>query len=244
VAGEIHIGCSGWVYPSWRGVLYPPGLAQTHWLARYAELFDTVEVNSTFYRLASPPAVERWVEATPPHFRFTVKASRYLTHITHLQKFEPGVRRFSDSIDPLVESKKLEAVLWQLPPTQQRNDEMLDGALAKLPPGRHAFEFRHPSWFADEVYALLRRYDAALVIADRPEVKEFQAHVLTTSWTLVRFHYGARGRRGNYSETELQDWAERLRDWSSEAEVFAYFNNDWEVFAVRNALRLKQLLAL
>ena len=98
--GEIHIGCSGWVYPSWRGVLYPPGLAQRHWLARYAQTFDTVEVNSTFYRLASPPAVERWVEATPPHFRFTVKASRYLTHITHLQNFERGVRRFYDGIDP------------------------------------------------------------------------------------------------------------------------------------------------
>jgi uncharacterized protein YecE (DUF72 family) len=134
-------------------------------------------------------------------------------------------------------------ILWQLPPTFQRDDDRLAGALELLPRDqRHCFEFRHPSWFADDVYELLHRHDAALVIGDRPEVHEFQAHVLTASWTLVRFHYGSRGRRGNYSETELQEWAHRLHDWAREMEVFAYFNNDWEVFAVRNALRLKELL--
>ena len=242
MAGVIHIGCSGWVYPSWRGVLYPAGLAQPHWLARYAEVFDTVEVNSTFYRLASPPAVERWVEATPPHFRFTVKASRYLTHITHLQKFEPGVRRFYESIGPLVESKKLEAVLWQLPPTQQRNDEMLDGALAQLPPGRHAFEFRHPSWFADDVLERLRARGVALVIGDHPQ-RPWQPIVLTADFSLVRLHYGARGRRGNYSDRELTEWAARIRGLAEQADVLVYFNNDWEGFAVHNAERMQTLLA-
>jgi uncharacterized protein YecE (DUF72 family) len=242
MTGEIHIGCSGWVYPSWRGVLYPPGLAQRHWLARYAETFDTVEVNSTFYRLASPPAVERWVEATPPHFRFTVKASRYLTHITHLQKFDSGVRRFYDGIDPLVGGGKLEAVLWQLPPTQRRNDEMLDGALKQLPPGRHAFEFRHPSWFAEEVLERLRARDVALVIGDHPE-RPWQPIVLTAGFTLVRLHYGARGRRGNYSDRELAVWAERIREFGRQADVLVYLNNDWEGFAVRNARRMQQLLA-
>ena len=242
MAGTIRIGCSGWVYPAWRGVLYPPGLAQRHWLERYAEVFDTVEVNSTFYRLASPPAVQRWVDATPPDFRFTVKASRYLTHITHLQKFEQGVRRFYAGIEPLVESGKLEAVLWQLPPTQKRNDAMLDGALAQLPAGRHAFEFRHPSWFADEVLERLRAHDVALVIGDHPD-RPWQPSVLTASFSLVRLHYGARGRRGNYSGRELSEWASRIRELAREADVLVYFNNDWEGFAVRNAKAMQELLA-
>jgi len=99
------------------------------------------------------------------------------------------------------------------------------------------------SWFAEEIYALLRAHGVALVIGSRPEAKEFQAHVFTAAWTMLRFHDGSRRRRGNYSETELREWARRLRMWSSDVEILAYFNNDWEVFAVRNALRLKQLLA-
>jgi uncharacterized protein YecE (DUF72 family) len=242
MAGTIRVGCSGWVYPSWRGVLYPEGLAQRNWLARYAEVFDTVEVNSTFYRLASPPAVERWVQATPPHFRFTVKASRYLTHITHLQHVERSVGRFYASIAPLVESGRLEAVLWQFPPTQRRDDALLDRALPNLAPGRHAFEFRHPSWFADDVLERLRARDVALVIGDHPE-RPWQPIVLTASFTLVRLHYGARGRRGNYSRRELEVWAARLRELSREADVLVYFNNDWEGFAVHNALYMKELLS-
>jgi uncharacterized protein YecE (DUF72 family) len=136
-------------------------------------------------------------------------------------------------------------ILWQLPPTFKRDDERLAAAAERLPKEqRHCFEFRHPSWFADDVYALLRQHGFALVIGDRPEVRAFQAHVFTAPWTLVRFHYGSRGRRGNYSETELREWARRFEDWRSEVEILAYFNNDWEVFAVRNALRLKQLLGL
>ena len=112
-----------------------------------------------------------------------------------------------------------------------------------LPPGRHCFEFRHASWFVEPVYELLRQHDVALVIGDRPEVRDFQSHELTTDWTYVRFHYGSRGRRGNYSESELEEWARRFESWRREVEIFAYFNNDWEVFAVRNALWLKRRLS-
>jgi uncharacterized protein YecE (DUF72 family) len=242
VARAIHVGCSGWNYASWKDDFYG-GMPASRWLDRYAQSFDTVEVNTTFYRLPNREAVARWERTVPPNFVFTIKASRYLTHVKRLQDLGPGLARFLERIEPLLRSPKMGPILWQLPPTFKRDDERLANALAALPPGqRHCFEFRHPSWFVDEVYALLRRHDAALVIGDRPEVQEFQAHVLTASWTLVRFHYGSRGRRGNYSETELQEWARRLHDWSREAAVFAYFNNDWEVFAVRNALRLKELL--
>jgi uncharacterized protein YecE (DUF72 family) len=141
-----------------------------------------------------------------------------------------------------VRSPKHGPVLWQLPATFRRDDDRLGAALDALPPGRHAFEFRHESWFVERVYELLRSHGAALVIGDRPEVKAFQAHVCTAPWTYVRFHYGSRGRDGNYSERELEEWAQRFEKWSSEVEVFAYFNNDWEVFAVRNALWLKKRL--
>jgi uncharacterized protein YecE (DUF72 family) len=241
VARTIRIGCSGWVYRDWRGVLYPPGLAQRDWLARYAEVFDTVEVNSTFYRLAHPEAVERWVEATPPTFLFTVKASRYLTHFTRLRDFERGVGRFYAGIAPLVASRKLAAVLWQLPARQERDDAMLAETLPRLPAGRHAFEFRHPSWFADEVLALLRAHDVALVIGDHPD-RPWQPLAVTSPLSLVRLHYGHRGRRGNYSEGELIAWAGRVRELARDADVLVYFNNDWEGFAVRNALRLRELL--
>jgi uncharacterized protein YecE (DUF72 family) len=238
----IRIGCSGWNYASWKHEFYEDRPARA-WLEHYARHFDTVEVNNTFYRLPNRDAVANWERTAPPRFTFTIKASRYLTHIKRLLDLGPGLERFLERLDPLLESPKMGPILWQLPPNFQRDDDRLAAALARLTRSqRHCFEFRHPSWFAEGVYALLREHGAALVIGDRPEVKEFQAHVFTAPWTLVRFHYGSRGRRGNYSETELREWARRLEDWRGDVEVLAYFNNDWEVFAVRNALRMKELL--
>jgi uncharacterized protein YecE (DUF72 family) len=238
----VHIGCSGWNYQTWKDEFYE-GKPARLWLQHYARFFDTVEVNNTFYRLPLTTSVARWVEETPPQFLFAVKASRYLTHVRRLTDLGGGIERFYERLDPLVRTPKFGPVLWQLPATFRRDDDRLATALAALPPGRHCFEFRHASWFVDPVYDLLRRRGAALVIGDRPEVKKFQSLELTTDWTYVRFHYGSRGRRGNYSERELEEWARRFEDWHGEVEVFAYFNNDWEVFAVRNALWLKQRLA-
>jgi uncharacterized protein YecE (DUF72 family) len=241
-ARAIRIGCSGWNYKAWKDEFYegkPPRL----WLQHYARHFDTVEVNNTFYRLPSKSSVASWVEQTPPSFLFSVKASRYLTHIKRLTDLEGGIQRYYERLEPLVESPKLGPVLWQLPATFKRNDDRLAAALEAFPSGRHCFEFRHPSWFVEPVYDLLGAHGAALVIGDRPEVKDFQTFEFTTDWTYVRFHYGSRGRRGNYSKTELEEWARRFETWSREVDVLAYFNNDWEVFAVRNALWLKQRLS-
>jgi uncharacterized protein YecE (DUF72 family) len=237
----VRVGCSGWNYDDWRGVLYPEGMGKPRWLARYAECLDTVEVNSTFYRLASRDAVARWVDQTPPDFTFTVKASRYLTHIRRLQDMEQGVGRFYERIEPLADAGRLGPMLWQLPANFKRDDERLAGALELLPPGRHCFEFRHESWFVPPVVEALREAGVALVIGDHPE-RPFQTHEMTTDWTLVRFHYGHRGRRGNYSRAEIETWARRIAQWRREVEVFAYFNNDWEGFAVRNALELRKRL--
>jgi uncharacterized protein YecE (DUF72 family) len=238
---SLRIGCSGWNYKSWKDEVYE-GKPARQWLQLYARHFDTVEVNNTFYRLPLKSSVARWVEETPPGFLFTIKASRYLTHIKRLTDMRQGLARYYERVEPLVRSPKLGPVLWQLPATFKRDDDRLASALTALPPGRHCFEFRHASWFVEPVYELLRAHDAALVIGDRPEVKDFQAQVFTADWTFVRFHYGSRGRRGNYSEAELEEWARRLEEWTGEVDVLAYFNNDWEVFAVRNAISLKKRL--
>jgi uncharacterized protein YecE (DUF72 family) len=238
----VRVGCSGWNYASWKDEFYE-GKPARLWLEHYAQYFDTVEVNNTFYRLPLKTSVARWVEETPTKFVFALKASRYLTHVKRLTDLGSGIQRYYERLEPLARSPKLGPVLWQLPANFRRDDERLGATLEALPPGRHCFEFRHATWFVEPVYDLLRKHRAALVIGDRPEVKEFQSHELTADWTYVRFHYGSRGRRGNYSESELEEWARRFEDWRREVEIFAYFNNDWEVFAVRNALWLKRRLS-
>ena len=236
----VRVGCSGWQYDSWRGRLYPEGLGKGRWLERYAEVFDTVEVNSTFYRLASRDAVARWVEQTPPDFVFAAKASRYLTHVKRLRGLAEGIERFCAPLEPLFRSHRLGPILWQLPETFHRDDARLSEALRRLPPGKHCLEVRHPSWFDEDVYSLLRDHGVALVLAHHPS-RPFQEWRLTAPWTYVRFHHGARGRRGNYSARELEHFAARIERLGVESWV--YFNNDWEAFAVRNALALSGLLA-
>jgi uncharacterized protein YecE (DUF72 family) len=232
----VHIGCSGWSYPDWKQRFYPKGLPQSQWLAHYAERFDTVEINNTFYRLPTRSSAEQWVEETPPGFVFTVKASRYLTHVKRLKTTARYVNRFLDPLAPLIEAGKLGAVLWQLPPTMKRDDERLAGTLDLARGCRNAVEFRHESWFTDDVIALLSERGAALVIAERHGMPE-QPRTLTADWTLVRLHRG-RGRGGNYSKAELGTWRRRIAQWRRRAEVFAYFNNDQNAYAPANAERL------
>ena len=243
-SGELRIGCSGWNYSHWRaGVFYPPRHPQRDWLKYYAEHFDTVELNTTFYRLPDTAVVARWVSESPPGFVFSVKVSRFITHIKRLVEVAEHLPILYERIDPLLRSPKLGPLLWQLPPTLSYNHDRLEGTLEHLDDGhRHAFEFRHPSWFRAETYSLLRKHRAALVIADRPAVNTFQTHELTTDFTFVRFHSGTRGRNGNYSPSELDEWATRLDRWSKHVDVFAYFNNDWAGYAVKNATILKSRL--
>jgi uncharacterized protein YecE (DUF72 family) len=240
----IRIGCSGWNYQHWRnGVFYPPRLPPRRWLEFYAQHFDTVEVNATFYRLPRESAVANWASESPPGFLFTVKMSRYVTHIKRLRDLPPSIELFYSRIRPLVGSPKLGPMLWQLPGTFHRDDERLAQALELLPAGRHCFEFRHESWFVDEIYELLRSHGIALVIGDTP-ARPFQTNELTTDWTFIRFHQGTRGRYSNYSDRELEEWADRIDGWAKRLDVYAYFNNDWNGYAVRNAARLQKLLGV
>jgi uncharacterized protein YecE (DUF72 family) len=237
----VRIGCSGWMYDDWRGRLYPEREPKRRWLELYAQAFDTVEVNSTFYRLARPEAVRNWVAQTPERFLFAVKASRYLTHIRRLRGIEESLERFYAPLAPLIEAGRLGPVLWQLPENFHRDDERLDGWLELLPEGMHTIEFRHESWFVPEVMARLRERGVALTIGDHPK-RPFQSQEATASWRFVRFHYGSRGRGGNYSATELEQWARRIAQWRRREDVFAYFNNDWQGFAPANATALARRL--
>jgi uncharacterized protein YecE (DUF72 family) len=214
---RVWIGCSGWNYDDWRGRLYPQREPKRRWLTLYAARFDTVEVNATFYRLPTRNATAGWVSQTPDGFRFAVKASRYLTHVKRLAATADGIRLFYDRLEPLIEAGRLGPILWQLPENFHRDDERLSEWLTVLPDGRHTIEF-HPN---------------------RP----FQSLEATASWRYVRFHYGARGRGGNYSATELREWARRIAAWRRSHEVYAYFNNDWRGYAPANALALKRHLS-
>ena len=229
------------MYDSWRGRLYPERCAKPRWLEVYAEHFDTVEVNSTFYRLARREAVAGWVSQTPPSFLFAVKASRYLTHIKRLAGIEDGIKRFYEPIEPLIEGGRLGPVLWQLPENFHRDDGRLEGLLELLPAGRHTIEFRHPSWFVPEVMEMMRRRGVALTIGDHPE-RPFQSYEATADWRFIRFHYGARGRAGNYSATEIAEWAERIKQWRRRGPLYVYYNNDWNSYAPANAKLLLRRL--
>lgn len=238
MAGDgVRVGCSGWQYADWRGVLYPPGLAQRDWLDVYARHFDVVEVNATFYRLPNRDAVARWAAQTPPGFVFVIKVSRYLTHIRRLTEITDGMARLFERIEPLAEAGKLGALLWQLPPNMRCDLDRLADALAEFPPWPNALEFRERSWFRDDVYELLRAHDVACVLADDKR-RPLPVPPPTASFEFVRFHYGTRGRGGNYSATEIEEWAR----WLEGRRGFAFFNNDWQGFAPRNAQALLRAL--
>ena len=211
---RIRIGCSGWNYASWRhGVFYPQRLPARRWLAAYAERFDTVEVNATFYRLPKREAVERWAQETPEGFTFAVKVSRYVTHVKRCARPGSISTLLLARIEPLIAAGSWGRCCGSC---RRRSSATTSGSPTRSTScrarSRHAFEFRHASWFAEPVMELLRAHDVALVIADRPEIRSFQTRELTTDFTFVRFHHGTRGRRGNYSPAELADWATAIRE--------------------------------
>jgi uncharacterized protein YecE (DUF72 family) len=234
---SVAVGTSGWQYRHWRGRFYPDGLPSTSWLGHYAESFRTVEVNASFYRLPERATVERWAAAVPPTFVFVFKASRYLTHVRRLRDPEEPLRRMYDAIAGA--GSRLGPVLYQLPPTLRRDDGLLGSFLERLPrEPRSAFEFRHASWFADEVFEALDASGAALVHADRPGVR---VRVPTVGgWSYLRFHQGGR-TEPRYRRAKLRAYAEAVAGVGAR-DVFAFFNNDAAGAAVIDAAALIELL--
>ncbi|HEY8491842.1 MAG TPA: DUF72 domain-containing protein [Dehalococcoidia bacterium] len=237
---QFRIGTSGWSYQHWRERFYPRGVPASRWLSYYAEHFDTVELNASFYRLPRESTWRGWAERAPEGFLFAVKASRLITHLQRLEGSQESVRALLDRARLL--GPHLGPVLYQLPPGLQRDDARLAAFLEILPADvQHAFEFRHPSWFDEGVYALLRRFGAAFCMVDRGT---FETPALATArFAYARFHGPQGWYGGDYDEGELREWAGRLRGLAAEVEaVYAYFNNDVNAFAVKNALRLRELL--
>lgn len=229
----IRIGTSGWLYDDWAGRFYDRALPRRSWLADYATRFATVELNSTFYRLPEPNRFETWAAATPDDFVFSVKASRFLTHIRRLRDPAAPVERLLEGARRL--GPKLGPILLQLPPTMTINLERLDTTLAAFPATiRVAVEFREPSWFVDETLAVLRTRGAALCVAD---VRSRRSPIeLTTRWAYVRLHAGRASPWPCYGAQAVRSWAGRLAELAGRLEVvFVYFNNDPGACAPRDA---------
>jgi uncharacterized protein YecE (DUF72 family) len=241
-AGNAYVGCSGWSYPDWRGLVYPADLKARDWFAHYATWFDTVELNTTFYRLPSVTTVEQWAGQAPPGFVYALKLGAFGSHRMKLRdaaRWLPNhldrARRLGSSLGP---------TLVQLPPRWRRNAERLDEFLTAAPHDlRWAVELREPSWVHDDVFAVLERHGAALCLHD---LLPDQPWVLTTDWTYVRFHGPdavANRYQGRYSGRRLWRTADRLTAWlESGCDVYAYFNNDYEGHAVTDAQWLRQRL--
>ncbi len=239
-AGKIWIGTSGYVYRHWRkGVFYPAGLRARDELAFYATRFSTVELNNPFYRLPTAEMFQRWREATPDDCQFAVKASRYITHVKRLRDVGDQLALFMERAVQL--GPKLGPVLFQLPPNQHADIPRLCDFLALLSAGRRwVLEFRHPSWHAREVYQLLSQQAVALCIPVGGGLHPDR--ITTSSFTYIRMHRGQQPG-GGFTTRQLRSWAGQVRALSGAGkEVYTYFNNDWEGYAVRDAMTLRELL--
>ena len=243
MAPKYYIGTSGWVYPHWREVFYPPKLAQSKWLEFYTRHFSTVELNTSFYRLPTEKAFSNWRDNSPDDFVYAVKVSRFITHIKRLKDVEEPIETFLGRARHLEE--KLGPLLYQLPPNMRRNDERLDAFLSLLPrEHRHVVEFRHESWLDEEVFAILRRHHVGFCVFDMPGLA--CPLVSTADFAYIRFHGSSGLYSSCYREEELERWAKRIALLGENLDaVYIYFNNDAEGFAIRNARTLEEkLLAL
>lgn len=237
----LRVGTSGWLYRSWRGRFYPEKLPQAGWLAHYGQVFDTAEINATFYRLPTQAAVARWRETTPAGFLFAWKASRFITHMKRLRDAEDSLARVYCPMTAL--GDKLGPALFQLPPQMACDLDRLKAFLALLPEGRrHVLEFRHPSWYDDRVFDALSAHGVAFCVSDHHHAPA--PWIATAPFVYVRGH-GPGGRyKDSYPEAALDRWASHLEAWMREGrDVFAYFDNDIGCAAPGDAQRLKAKLA-
>lgn len=240
---HLYIGTSGYVYKDWRDLFYPKGVAQKNWLRFYADHFNTVEINATFYGHFKRHVFERWRDSTPDGFVFTLKGPKPITHVNRLEDVGGLLAGFLENATAL--GDKLSALLWQLPPSFKRETdadlERLAGFLVQLPRDiRQVVEFRHASWFTDDVTALLDRAAVGFCINDssRWPAREFD----TGGFSYVRFHGPAKLYASLYTPEQMQAWADKLRPRPETGDVYAYFNNDYDARAIHNARELRALL--
>lgn len=236
---KVRIGTSGWVYKHWQGIFYPKELPQKDWFSRYAQEFDTVEINNSFYRLPSESAFDSWRRQAPPGFHYAVKASRYLTHMKKLKDPEEPLHLFFERAKRLEQT--LGPVLYQFPPHWGMNLSRFEHFLSALPKGyQHVVEFRDPSWLTEEVFKTMERFRVAHCLHD---MYTLQIPIrITAPPVYIRLHGDTR-HAGDYPPAALEPWATRIREWQ-DLGVFVYFNNDVGGYALENARTLKHMLGL
>ncbi len=235
---KVLIGTSGWNYPSWRGVFYPPDLPSSRWLEFYAGIFSTLEANATFYRSPRPSTFEAWKTRTPQNFLWAVKAHRVITHIKRLKDVGEPLARFFDSLLPLEE--KLGPILFQLPPRLPfHGDQFAEFCDLLKPDYRYTLEVRHPSWLTDRLFSLLKDHGIAFCISDTAGRYPYHEAV-TADFVYIRLHGSTMLYASDYGEEELQEWACKIRKWKRD--TFVYFDNTMSANAPKNALRLKEIL--
>ena len=235
----LRIGTSGWNYNHWREKFYPADIAKSKWLEFYSDHFNTVEVNATFYRLPKPKTFENWYERTPENFKWAVKASKYITHTKRLIDTEEPVKRLYQSLQIMKE--KTGPILFQLPPSLAFEKERFQAFCKDLRPiCRHVLEIRHDSWIDDGVFKILEENNIALCISDTAGRYPY-CEALTADFIYIRLHGSKQLYASEYSEAELQSWAKKIREWNRD--TYIYFDNDQDANAIKNAERLKQILA-
>lgn len=235
---KVHIGTSGWQYGHWRGVFYPDRLATGRWLSFYAQSFDTLELNVTFYREVKEATFRAWYEVTPSPFLFSVKMPRYITHMKRLIVDEPVLARFHRGVEALRD--KLGVILIQLPPGFKYDRGLLAGFFDKLDTSlRYTVEARNPTFLCDEFLGLLEERRIAWCIADSAGRYPY-LEALTAPFVYVRLHGASQLYASDYSEGELSAWRDKVIGWNRDA--FVYFDNDFGGYAVKNGLALKALM--
>jgi uncharacterized protein YecE (DUF72 family) len=236
--GRLHIGTSGWTYDHWLGRFYEAPKGESR-LREYARTFGSVEINGTFYKMPTDAGMAAWLRDTPDGFTFTVKTSRFITHMKRLRDPEVHIPIFFGRIRPL--APKLAAVLVQLPPSFRADLPRLEAFTALLPPQRYAFEFRHASWWTDATWAFLAERNLGFTLfhlagRSTPEV-------VTADFVYARLHGPGAAYQGSYDDAALAAWAERATGWRAEGrDVFVYFDNDEKAYAAEDARRLQTLL--
>lgn len=240
--GKLFIGTSGYNYKDWKGKFYPETITQKKWLSYYAAQFNTVEINATFYGSFKRTTFENWAHQTPDDFSFTIKGTRFLTHIKRLKEPIEPLDRFFTEAGGL--GKKLTCCLWQFPKSFVKKDETIDrlqNFLSLLPKNiKQVFEFRDTSWFSDEVFSLLNKYRAGFVLNDSSVFPEIE--VVTDSIVYIRFHGPGALYASSYRDEQLLTWAEKISEFLKQFDVYCYFNNDWDARAITDASKLQTFM--
>jgi len=239
MAVKFHIGTSGWFYNHWLDRFYPVNIPKSKWFEHYCENFTTVELNSPFYRMPKETTVKGWIRNAPDDFLYSIKANRTITHLKRLKNAKDIALSFIDTLSLL--GSKLGVVLFQLPPSMKKDIVLLSDFLFILPDGiRWTVEFRNKSWFSDDVYEILKNKNASFCSVSYPDLPEII--IKTTDFIYLRMHGIEERYASYYSTDEIKMWLSKIIE-SNPKEAFIYFNNDYNGYAVRNALEMIELIS-